>query len=88
MVVNQAKYGRMSIGKCLTENEMQVFGSQRQDPRVLGCHNDVTDVLNAKCALNKSCEIKIIDLENTENTACHMGLKMYLEVEFSCLPGK
>ena len=85
--MEDAKYGRMRIGKCLAQSEIDDFGSQSVDHKVLGCYHDVTAFVGRNCSLERQCELKVANLEQLKNTECSPGLKMHLEVKYSCLPG-
>ena len=89
--VSEARYGRMSIGKCLSEKELESFGPFNKDPRYVGCFDEVSQMLNDKCSFKSNCDIKVSDLQTDarllESTACFPGLIKYLEVQYSCLSG-
>ena len=84
IVINKAIYGRRRVGKCIKDTEAALSS----DPRYIGCSADVLNILNAKCSGRKQCEIRIpdADLEHTE--PCLPGLKMYLEVSYTCVEGE
>ena len=65
--------------------ELIAFESQKNDLKFLGCSKDVFAELNKICKLKSSCEMKVTDLEDKTDNFCHPGLKMHLEVKYSCL---
>jgi len=83
VVIQQAIYGRRRVGKCLGSEEANTF----QDPRYFGCSENVLDVVDAKCSGRKECEISIPDPDLDGTTPCLHGLKMFLEVSYTCVEG-
>jgi len=76
IVVAHARYGRMRINKCVSEN----FG-------YVGCSIDVIDVLDRYCSGRRTCHVRVLDETFTESTPCHEDLNLYLQVEYQCLRG-
>jgi len=76
IVVAHARYGRMRINKCVSEN----FG-------YVGCSVDVIDVLDRYCSGRRTCHVRVLDETFTESTPCHEDLNLYLQVEYQCLRG-
>jgi len=77
IVVAHARYGRMRINKCVSEN----FG-------YVGCSIDVIDVLDRYCSGRRTCHVRVLDETFTESTPCHEDLNLYLQVEYQCLRGR
>ena len=75
-VIAHARYGRMRINKCVSEN----FG-------YVGCSIDVIDVLDRYCSGRRSCYVRVLDETFTESTPCHEDLNLYLQVEYQCVRG-
>jgi len=50
LVIARARYGRMRINKCVSEN----FG-------YVGCSIDVIDVLDRHCSGRRSCYVRVFD---------------------------
>ena len=75
VVMGNAKYGRMKIGKCIDED----FGH-------LGCYADVLHNLDKVCSGTKSCELVVIEV-NASSTTCPKHFMKYLEATFACTEG-
>jgi len=76
VVVARARYGRMRINQCVSEN----FG-------YVGCSIDVIDVLDRYCSGRRTCHVRVLDETFTETTPCHEDLNLYLQVEYQCVRG-
>ena len=76
------------LQRCISERELETFGAQRKDHKFLGCSKDLLKKVNEQCSLKSSCEMKVVDLENKEETFCYMGLKKYLSVDYSCIKSR
>lgn len=83
VVIERAVYGRRQVGKCISEAE----AAMSTDSRFIGCSVDVLGILNKKCSGLKQCEIRIPDADLEQTEPCLPGLKMYLEVSYSCVEG-
>ena len=83
VVVQRAIYGRHRVGKCIGSEEANLY----QDPRYFGCSENVLHILDARCSGRKECEIRIPDPELDGTRPCHPGLKMFLEVIYTCVEG-
>lgn len=77
ILLSQARYGRMSLSKCVKEQ----FGGY------LGCWSDVTSILDASCSGKQECSVKILEENFKHIRPCHDDLKSYLEVTYSCVSG-
>ena len=90
IVISGAIYGRMRIGKCITAKEISspLFEKLREDPSFLGCSADIMDAIDQKCSLKSKCEIRMMDLDREQTTPCSPGLKLYLEVNYTCINGE
>jgi len=84
IVVEEAIYGRRHIGKCIEPEEVAKFAD---DPTFLGCSANVVNLLDAKCSGKKQCEVPIPDADLEETKPCLKGLKMFLEVSYTCFEG-
>ena len=82
-MIRQAIYGRRRVGKCLGSEEANTF----EDPRYFGCSENVLRIVDAKCSGRKQCEISIPDPDLDGTSPCLPGLKMFLEVSYSCVEG-
>jgi len=76
VVTQHARYGRMSISRCV-----------KQDFGFVGCSVDVLPVLDAHCSGRRACSVRVLD-DNFDNVKpCHDDLKSYLEVSYRCIKG-
>ena len=85
IVIEEAIYGRRHIGKCIEPEEVEKFAD---DPTILGCSANVVSLLDAKCSGKKQCEVSIPDADLEQTRPCLKGLKMFLEVSYTCYEGK
>ena len=79
IVMTQAFYGRMQIGRCIP-----------RDLGYLGCKADALPFLDRHCSNKNQCSLEIPDDFATHPelaTACIEGLTPYLEAEFYCEKG-
>ena len=90
IIISGAIYGRMRIGKCITAKEISSEGDMVENRRYLGCSADIMDVIDQKWSLKSNCQIRILDSELgfDQNTPCLSGLKLYLEVNYTCINGE
>ena len=84
VMMTMAKYGRMRVGKCLSEKE----ASFSQEPEYLGCYRDVLKQMHERCSLEKECRMGIPNKELDKTRNCFPGLNLYLEAEYECLQGE
>ena len=75
IVIRAASYGRMGVGRCVTEN----YGN-------IGCSTDVTSSLNRKCTGRRNCEVSVISLH--PHRTCPKDFTSYLEVQYRCISGE
>jgi len=83
--VTEAIYGRRHIGKCIEAEEVAKFAD---DPAILGCSANVVSLVDARCSGKKQCQVSVPDAELEETRPCLKGLKMFLEVSYTCVEGK
>lgn len=79
VVVSEALYGRMRVGKCI---EAEYAFS-------MGCASNVLPYLDLLCSGRRSCSVPIAAwnlLANSQRN-CTSKLQSYLEVHFSCIKG-
>jgi len=76
IVVGHARYGRMRINRCVSEN----FG-------YIGCSDDVTHVLDAHCSGRRACHVRVLDETFSAQAPCHEDLNSYLDVQYECVKG-
>jgi len=81
VVMSDAKYGRMTIGRCV-----------RTDYGYVSCGVNVLSYLDSKCSGRRSCEVSIPDqglknvIANASN-ACPREFKTYLNASYNCYEG-
>ena len=85
VVVENAYYGRRRTGKCISVTEANKLS--RHGPEYFGCYANVLRIVSRKCSGRKECEISVPDTELEQTMPCLEGLKMFLEVRYSCVAG-
>jgi len=83
VIVEEAYYGRRRTGKCISAK----VASRMQGPDYFGCYANVLGIINQKCSGKKECEISIPDPDLEQTIPCLEGLKLFLEVRYSCVAG-
>jgi len=84
IVIQEAIYGRRHIGKCIDPEEVE---GVEDNPQYIGCNADVLSLLDAKCSGKKQCEVAVPDADLEQTEPCRKGLKMFLEVRYTCVEG-
>ena len=84
LVIESAIYGRKKFGRCLLDEEDPSEGNH-DDPRFIGCHSDVKNIIMPKCFGKQECDLRIAEIKTS--TSCYKFLKLYLEVSYSCVTG-
>jgi hypothetical protein len=75
--VTEAKYGLVSLGRCLTA-----------DYGYVGCFADVSDYVSARCSGRRFCRQDIPDkFLSAAATKCRPEFKSFLLASYRCLPG-
>ena len=77
IIVNEAQYGRMNIGRCVKGN----YG-------YLGCSSDVISFMDTKCSGRHECNFIVPDPDMYQQKTCPGDFTNYLRVSYSCVPGK
>jgi hypothetical protein len=85
-MIMAARYGRMSFGRCLVEDSG--FAPMANNPKFVGCSDDVNHVMDRHCSGLSECEVRINDQNFVGIQPCLFGLKMHLEASFLCIQGK
>src|SRR6218665_963980 len=80
ILVTSAIYGRMRVGRCITSEEIDRFGS-----RYLGCSANVLSILDRKCAGKSECDVRLSDISVENINPCVAGLTVYLEASYRCI---
>jgi len=75
IVMKSARYGRMKLGRCVSESAK------------LGCSADVLDIVSRKCFGKTECEIRLPDSDMDALKPCG-EMWTYLEASYMCLKGK
>jgi len=83
--MEEAIYGRRHIGKCIEPEEVE---GVEDKPQYLGCHANVLSLLDTKCSGKKQCEVLVPDADLERTEPCRKGLKMFLEVRYTCVEGQ
>ncbi|ESN96081.1 hypothetical protein HELRODRAFT_163112 [Helobdella robusta] len=83
--IRKAHYGRMNIGRCLTEAELEAYGSNRNNPKFFGCFKDVHSYVAEKCSMKSNYDVTVAELQKKFEGVCGPGLNMHLNVTYSCL---
>ena len=83
VLMEDAYYGRRRTGKCISAKE----ASRLPGPDYFGCYANVLHIVSRKCSGKKECEIGIPDTDLEQTMPCLEGLKMFLEVRYSCVEG-
>ena len=86
IAILSARYGRMKFGRCVKED--RVFESLFDDPRFIGCSEDVRRVLDQKCSGQSECRVHVTNNNFDGVSPCHDDLRMYLEASYTCIHGK
>ncbi|ELT99771.1 hypothetical protein CAPTEDRAFT_222656 [Capitella teleta] len=76
LLLSEAKYGRMRLGKCLTTD---VF---------IGCSSDVLSEFDALCSGRPRCEVLITNDALHSKTPCPKDMMTYLEAAYTCISGE
>lgn len=77
VVMGSAKYGRMSLGRCVDVD----FG-------YLGCSEDVLDIFDGACSGLHNCEIPHVGALLRDVSPCPSALTSYLEAAYWCQDGE
>jgi len=86
--MTSAIYGRMRMGRCLEDEGGEHFQRNVDDPKFLGCSEDVLPLMNKKCSGKNRCEVRLLsDIEFRNLKPCHAALKLYLESSYQCITG-
>lgn len=80
ILITKARFGHIEVSKCVD----QVFDSLGS----LGCYANVTDIVGSKCNGKTRCEVACQDTDIVASKTCKIGLPMYLDVTFVCIPGE
>ena len=82
--MEEAIYGRRHVGKCIGSKEANLV----QDPQYFGCFANVLHIVSQKCSGRRECGISVPDPDLEQTMPCLEGLKMFLEVRYSCVEGR
>jgi len=87
VIITKAVYGRMSHdSRCLQDEE--VLPSLRDDPRHMGCFENVLQLVSARCSGQPACEIRVPDPEMEKTNPCYRYTVKYLEADYQCIRSK
>ena len=76
IVMTEALFGRMRIGRCIT-----------RDRGYIGCQTDIRYRLDKICSNKPQCRVDVIDID-LKNSTCDVELKQYLEADYYCQKGQ
>lgn len=77
LLITKAVYGHIRQGRCAPKD----FGH-------FGCFSDVTDFMESRCSLSRTCQVPLIDLVSArEIPDCAIGLVTYMEATYVCIKG-
>jgi len=86
--MTRAMYGRMRMGRCLEDEEGELFQRNVNDPKFLGCSADVQHLMDIKCSGKHRCDVPLMsDSDLGKVKPCHVSLKLYLEASYQCITG-
>ena len=74
--MQEAKYGRMNIGKCIDSD------------REIGCYANVLDTFDSLCSAKQSCNVLVGSNDIGSKSTCWDELVQYLEASYMCRKGK
>jgi len=86
--MTSAIYGRMRMGRCLEDEGRELFQKFVDDPKFLGCSEDVQSLMERKCSGKHRCEVRVMfDSDFRMLKPCHVALQLYLEASYHCATG-
>ena len=84
--ISKAIYGRMSGSeRCLQDEEE--LPTLKDNPKYMGCFEDVLQLVTVRCSGRPDCEIRIPDPEMEKTNPCYRHMAKYLEVAYRCIGG-
>jgi len=83
IIIEEAFYGRRRVGKCVGSKE----ANRLQDPQYFGCFANVLHIVGRRCSGRTECAINVPEPDLEQTMPCLEGLKMFLEVRYSCVEG-
>jgi len=88
IVMTSAIYGRMKMGRCLEDEEASLYAAFGNDPKYLGCSENVIELFHTKCSGRNKCEVRLhTDSDLRKLKPCLTGLQVYLEASYDCITG-
>ena len=76
ILMTHARYGRLSLGRCISKN----YGH-------LGCSIDVLSLMDSRCSGRQTCRMNILDASFFDVRPCPRYFKTYLEASYNCVQG-
>ena len=80
VVMRSARYGRMSVGRCV-----------RRDYGFVGCGSDVLAITDQLCSGRRNCTVRVPNSwydDAARRARCPEDFKNYLQVAFDCVDGQ
>jgi len=72
-------------GRCLRDEEE--LPALINDPKYMGCFEDVLPLVSTRCSGQSDCEIRIPDPGMEKTNPCYRHMAKYLEVIYHCIQG-
>jgi len=74
-----------NTGRCLQDEEE--LPTLVDDPKYMGCFENVMHLVRARCSVRPDCEIRIPDPGMEKTNPCYRHMAKYLEVIYHCIKG-
>ena len=71
--------------RCLQDEEE--LPALRDDPKYMGCFEDVLLLVSERCSGQSDCEIRIPDPEMDQTNPCYKNMVKYFVVTYRCITG-
>jgi hypothetical protein len=78
--ITQARFGHIEVSRCVAK-AFEKFG-------FLGCYANITELVQQRCAGKNRCDIERYDPAIVATKQCEVGFPMYMDISYSCIPGK
>ena len=79
VVITSARYGRMSVGRCV-----------RRDYGFVGCGSDVLGITDQLCSGRRNCSVRVPNSwydDAAQRARCPEDFRNYLRVSYDCVEG-
>ena len=76
------------MGRCLEDEGGELFQRNLDDPKFIGCSENVQHLMDRKCSGKHQCVVPLMsDIDIGRLRPCHVSLKLYLEASYECITG-